>query len=57
MTNANLLSLSPKTMDKIARVDRLVRMEQPLYLACKTVGITVEYYRKVKNKIEAKSQV
>ena len=39
---------SDETMNKIARVERLIRMEVPIYLACKTVGISTNWYRKVK---------
>ncbi len=39
----------PKPLEKVARVDRLLRMDQPIGQACKTVGITVQYYQKVKS--------
>lgn len=50
MSNSRLISLSPKTLDKIARVDRLIRLGQRVTDACKTVGMTVKYYRKIKAK-------
>ncbi len=39
----------PKSLDKMARVDRLIRLGQRVTDACKTVGMTVKYYRKLKN--------
>lgn len=49
MSNTNLLELGPKTLDKVARVDRLIRLEQPLHIACNIVGISRGWYLKIKN--------
>ncbi len=39
----------PKSLDKMARVDRLIRLGLRVTDACKTVGMTVRYYRKLKS--------